>query len=111
MGVHDDSARPSDLRTEQGRREVDFLFEIGAGRVIGVEVKATSAPDSSAARHLSWLRDELGERFVAGIVLHTGPRTFSLGDRLTAAPISTLWAGGAASEDGLRGTRDRLRLA
>ncbi len=68
---------------------------MGAGRVIGVEVKATSAPDSAAARHLSWLRGELGDRFVAGVVLHTGPRTFSLGDRLVAAPISTRWAGDA----------------
>jgi hypothetical protein len=29
---------------------------------------------------------------VAGVVLHTGPRTYALGDRLVAAPISTLWA-------------------
>jgi predicted AAA+ superfamily ATPase len=79
------------LRTEQGRQEIDFLVEIGAGRVVGIEVKAASAPDAAAARHLAWLRDELGERFVAGVVLHTGPRTFSLSERITAAPISTLW--------------------
>jgi uncharacterized protein len=38
------------------------------------------------------LRDQLGERFVAGVVFHTGSRTFELGDRITAAPVSTLWA-------------------
>lgn len=80
------------LRTEQGRHEVDLLAEIGAGQVIGVEVKATSAPNAAAAEHLEWLRDELGSRFLVGVVLHTGPRTFQLGDRIVAAPISTLWA-------------------
>ena len=80
------------LRQEQGRHEIDFLAEVGAERVIGVEVKATSAPDSASATHLAWLRDRLADRFVAGVVLHTGPARFSLGDRIAAAPISTLWA-------------------
>lgn len=80
------------LRTEQGRHEIDLLAEVGAGRVIAFEVKAASAPDERAAVHLGWLRDQLGDRFLAGVLLHTGPRTFTLGDRITAAPISTLWA-------------------
>jgi len=80
------------LRQEHGRHEIDLLVELGAERLIGVEVKAESAPDASSARHLRWLRDELGDRFLCGVVLHTGPTAFSLGDRITAAPISTLWA-------------------
>src|SRR5580704_16610438 len=47
--------------------------------------------DVPAARNLAWLRDELGDRFLAGLVLHTGPRVYSLGDRLVAAPISAPW--------------------
>lgn len=80
------------LRTEQGRQEIDILVEIGTGSVIGIEVKAASAPGAADARHLTWLRDQLGPRFLRGVVLHTGPRAFELGDRLCAAPISTLWA-------------------
>jgi predicted AAA+ superfamily ATPase len=80
------------LRQEQGRHEIDLLAEVGAERIVGIEVKADSAPDRDAARHLAWLRDEVGDRFMGGVVLHTGPATFSLGDRITAAPISTLWA-------------------
>lgn len=80
------------LRTEQGRHEIDILIELGAGQVVALEVKAASAPDAAAAKHLVWLREQLGDRFLAGVVLHTGPRTFALGDRITAAPISTLWA-------------------
>lgn len=41
--------------------------------------------------HLEWLRDRLGKRFVAGLVLHTGPGLFTLSDRVVAAPIACLW--------------------
>lgn len=79
------------LRQEQGRREVDIVAELGAGRILGIEVK-TGAPTAADARHLAWLRDEYGARFIAGVVLHTGPHIYSLGDRIIAAPIATLWA-------------------
>jgi uncharacterized protein len=79
------------LRQQQGRHEVDIVVEAGDGRVIGIEVKADAAPSSHDARHLCWLRDEIGDRFVAGLVLHTGPRPFALGDRITALPICSLW--------------------
>ena len=31
-----------------------------------------AAVDRHDARHLVWLRDQLGDRFAAGVVLHTG---------------------------------------
>ena len=43
------------------------------------------------SRHLQWLREGLGQRFVRGLVLHTGPRMYELSDSITAAPISALW--------------------
>jgi predicted AAA+ superfamily ATPase len=80
------------VRQQQGRFEIDLLAELAGGRLIGIEVKADAAPGPDSARHLAGLRDRYGEAFAAGIVLHTGPRAYRLGDRLTAAPISTLWA-------------------
>lgn len=80
------------LRTEQGRHEVDLVAEVDAHHVIGIEIKATSAPTSRDVRHLVWLRDQLGDRFTAGVILHTGPAAYSLADRISAAPISTLWS-------------------
>ena len=88
----DRRARMFHLRQQDGRREIDVIVELGGGRVIAIEIKATSAPTAHDARHLRWLRDELGVRMIAGIVLHTGPRSFALDDRLTALPISTVWA-------------------
>ena len=89
------AARPRlyHLRSEQGRIEIDIVAELRGQRIIGIEVKASSAPTSQDARHLGWLRDNLSDRFIAGVVLHTGPATYPLGSNIVAAPISTLWAG------------------
>ncbi|MGH3272711.1 MAG: ATP-binding protein [Streptosporangiaceae bacterium] len=79
------------VREKDGRHEIDVLAETTGGDVIALEIKATAAPVGSDARHLAWLRDHLGPRFLAGAVLHTGPRPFSLGERLLALPICSLW--------------------
>lgn len=80
------------LRTEGGRHEIDLVAELSGTRVIAIEVKAGSAPSARDARHLVWLRDQLNDRFVRGVVFHTGPAAFELDERILALPISTLWA-------------------
>jgi len=78
------------LRTAGGS-EVDLVIEARDGTIAGIESKLTasvSARDFNGLRHL---RDRLGERFGAGIVMHTGPDTLPFGDRLWAVPISALW--------------------
>ena len=79
------------LRTEAGRHEIDLIAELGGQRVIGIEIKATAAARRDDTKHLRWLAEQLGDRFISGVVLHTGPRVFNLGDGILAAPISTLW--------------------
>lgn len=80
------------LRDRNGDHEIDLIAELDAHRLVAIEVKATAAPRVDSARHLIWLRDQLGEHFVAGVVLHTGPRVFPLDDRITAAPVAALWS-------------------
>ena len=72
--------------------EVDLVLETDDGRVAGIEVKATSSAGARDARWLSQLRDRLGPRFVAGVILHTGGTAAPFGPRITAAPIDVLWA-------------------
>lgn len=79
------------IRDANGRREVDVLVELADGRVVGIEVKATAAPVPEDARHLRWLQSVIGTRFVAGVVMHTGPKRFRLGESLYALPICTFW--------------------
>ncbi len=87
------AARPRvhHLRQEQGRREIDLVAEPSGQRVIGIEVKATAAPGAADARHLAWLRDRLGSDFATGVLFHTGPRLYVLGDRIVAVPIAAFW--------------------
>ncbi len=79
------------VRTEGGTHEIDLVAVLGGDELIAIEVKADAAPKAKDTRHLAWLRDELGNRFIAGVLLHTGPRIYRLEDRIIAAPISTLW--------------------
>jgi predicted AAA+ superfamily ATPase len=71
--------------------EIDVILETRDGRVTAIEIKASSSPTTHDFRHLSWLRDKLGDRFTGGVVLHLGSSTNSFGDRLIAAPLSALW--------------------
>lgn len=85
------SVRISHVRTANSRQEIDLVLELGGRRVVGIEVKAGSTVTRDDARHLIWLRDRLGDDFVAGIVLHTGASAFSVDDRVSALPICALW--------------------
>jgi len=80
------------LRLEAGRREVDLVAEVGAARIVALEFKAGWAPDQTDARHLFWLRDQLGRDFAAGAVIHTGPGIYELGDRIYAVPLCAVWS-------------------
>lgn len=87
------SARQFDLfhwRDRDGD-EVDIVIELGDGSVIGVEVKSASSFTARQFRGLTRLRDALGSRFVAGIVLNTSTTGYRYADRLYGAPISALW--------------------
>lgn len=80
------------LRVEGGRREVDLVFDLGAGRVVALEFKARAAPGIADAKHLFWLRDQLGADFLFGAVIHAGPGLFELGDRVYAVPLCAMWS-------------------
>ena len=79
------------LRDANGRREINLIIELADGRVIAIEIKADAAPGPDAARHLAWLERALGDRFLAGIVFHTGPRRIPYSKTLVGLPICTLW--------------------
>jgi len=90
LSWHDVDVRAHHFREHDGA-EVDLVLETPDGHIVGIEVKSSSVASSSDAKWLAWLRDKVGDDFIHGFVLHTGERSFALGDRLTAAPISALW--------------------
>ena len=81
-------------RDHRGDVEVDLVAEAG-GEVVAWEVKASSSVSAGDARGLRRMRDRIDEAgpgtFRNGVVLHAGSEAFSLGDRLTALPLSALW--------------------
>lgn len=78
------------FRTATGS-EVDIVLEKADGTVAAVEVKAGHTVGASDFAALKALRDQLGDRFAAGVVLHEGEQTLPFGDRLWLLPVSDLW--------------------
>jgi predicted AAA+ superfamily ATPase len=78
------------FRTATGS-EADVVLEQADGSVAGVEIKAGATVTASDFAALQALRDQLGKRFKAGIVLYLGDHVVPFGDKLWLAPVSALW--------------------
>jgi predicted AAA+ superfamily ATPase len=70
--------------------EVDIVLE-QAGKVAGIEIKAASTVTKKDFRGLAKLKETMGDRFVAGVVMYDGEGSVGFGDRLYAVPIPALW--------------------
>ena len=71
------------------------MLERRDGSIVGVEGKASATVtpgDTRGLRALRALRSATGDRFVRGILLHTGADVVPLWERLVAMPISALWS-------------------
>jgi predicted AAA+ superfamily ATPase len=77
------------LRTEGGRREVDFIVE-GSKGVIGIEVKLAAAVSGADGTHLHWLRRELGDECIDLVMLNTGPQAYRRSDGIAVIPFGLL---------------------
>lgn len=69
--------------------EVGFLVE-GGGRLIPIEIKASSTPRPAMAAGTHALRSDLGDLLGPGYVVHTGESVLPLGDGMTAVPVGLL---------------------
>ncbi|MYB25645.1 MAG: ATP-binding protein [Acidimicrobiia bacterium] len=88
------SARPPrlyHLRDGAGRHEVDLIIDLGHRGLVALEIEAKGAVGAADARHLVWLRDQLGDQVLAAAVFHTGPARYRLADGVDAIPICALW--------------------
>jgi predicted AAA+ superfamily ATPase len=73
------------------KHEVDVIIEGPGGKLVAIEIKASTSPGAGALKGLRWLKESLGDRLHAGYLLHLGRHAVSRGSGLYALPLSTLW--------------------
>ncbi len=73
--------------------EVDIVLEEPGGRIVGIEVKASSSVAARDVRGLAELADAAGPNFVRGIVLYRGDQIVPFGRNVHAMPVASLWCG------------------
>ena len=78
------------FRTHNGD-EVDLVLVDRAGRIVGIEIKASATVDAGHFKGLKALAEAAGERFVRGIVVYTGKQTIPFGGNLLALPATEVW--------------------
>ena len=81
------------FRTQTGQ-EVDIVLEDRAGRLVGIEVKTAASARSGDFKGLCLLSQELGDRFLRGVVLYVGQEIIPFAKNLHAIPINALWCWG-----------------
>jgi len=77
-------------RTSNGD-EVDLVVERDDGRVVAFEIKASGRVRSQDLNSLRKLRTHLGDRFLAGVALYLGNRSYTSDDRLHVLPADRIW--------------------
>lgn len=78
------------LRTAGGT-EVDVILERGDGSVVGIEIKASRSITGEDFRGLRYVSEQVGKRFLRGIILYGGTESLPFDRNLLALPIPALW--------------------
>ncbi|WP_163544111.1 ATP-binding protein [Occultella kanbiaonis] len=71
--------------------EVDLVIEFADGKVLLIEVKASSTYRADHVRGIRVLAERLGDRFLGGVVMALAQQRRQLADRVWGVPVSTLW--------------------
>jgi predicted AAA+ superfamily ATPase len=72
--------------------EVDIVIQDSADRIVGIEVKSAATATATDFAGLHKLAQACGKRFLMGLVLYDHKNIVPFGERMFAAPISTLWS-------------------
>lgn len=78
------------VRDRNGRHEVDLVVVRDDQRVLACEVKLSATVDDGDVTHLRWLREQLGDRMLDGVVLTTGAHAYRRRDGFGVVPLALL---------------------
>ena len=76
-------------RTATGT-EVDFVVDVGGGKLVPIEVKLSATPKPAMASGIHSFRADLGARVLPGYVVHPGEIKLPLGKGVVALPFAEL---------------------
>ena len=63
-----------------------------AGRIVGIEIKASATIDANHFKGLKALAQAAVKRFVRGIVVHAGSTSIPFAPNLLALRVAEIWA-------------------
>ena len=78
------------LRTHNGNHEIDMIVERPDHKVLAVEVKLSSAPSPSDAKHLDWLEHEIGTDLLDKVIISTGEFAYRQEGGTAVVPLGLL---------------------
>lgn len=78
------------FRTRDGAHEADLIIERADQRVVACEIKLSPSPGGDSIRHLTWLRDRLGDDLLDAIVITTGQHAYRRDDGVAVVPAALL---------------------
>jgi uncharacterized protein len=79
-------------RTASGQ-EVDLVLEDRAGKLAGIEVKASATLSGKDVRGMQALAGAAGKKWLRGVVLYTGTEVVPFANNLHGIPLTHLWPG------------------
>jgi len=77
---------------DKDKNEVDIVIENRRGEIVGIEVKSSATVSSADFSGMRKLAEACGDRFAQGLVLYDHDQTVPFGERMFAAPLSSLWS-------------------
>lgn len=78
------------LRTQRGDHEIDLIITREDGRVVALEVKLSASMNDNDAKHLHWLKQQLGDDLVDAAVITTGKAAYRRPDGIAVIPAALL---------------------
>ena len=82
-------AKAMHFRDGAGRREVDIIVERGDGKVLAIEVKLGNSVDADDTKHLTWLKNQLGDNLIDAVVVYSGRHAYRSGS-VAVVPLALL---------------------
>jgi predicted AAA+ superfamily ATPase len=83
-------AQVGHLRTARGRQEVELIVESADGSVVAIEVKLARSVSIHDGKHLTWLKQKLGDRVLDQVIITTGPTAHRREDGIAVVPLALL---------------------